>query len=121
MNTAIRNATPETELAKATGDSARAPWSTLESLVASLVDEVRQFAWMYSSVHAKNAAPKRPDPIRRPGSTGKRHSGKLMRISEIRTLDPRMRNMSDDEIRELLNSPAMRGGSLWLVIPKSVA
>jgi hypothetical protein len=44
-----------------------------------------------------------------------------MRISEIRTLDPRMRDMSDDEIRELLNSPAMRVGSLWLVIPKSAA
>jgi hypothetical protein len=120
LNTAIRNATPENELAQATGDAVRAPWSTLESLVAALIDEVRQFAWMYSAVHAKNA-PKRPEPIRRPGSTGKRHGGKLMRISEIRTLDPRMRNMSDDEIRELLNSPAMRVGSLWLVIPKSVA
>jgi hypothetical protein len=120
LNTAIRNATPEHELAQATGDASRAPWSTLESLVAALIDEVRQFAWMYSAVHAKNT-PKRPEPIRRPGSTGRRHGGKLMRISEIRMLDPRMRNMSDDEIRELLSSPAMRVGSLWLVIPKSVA
>ena len=119
LNTAIRNATPEAELAQATGDAARAPWSTLESLVASLIDELRNFAWMYASVHAKSA-PKRPEPIRRPGSTGRHHGRKLMRISEIRTLDPRMRNMSDDEIRELMNSPAMRDDALWLVTPKSV-
>jgi len=109
LNTAIRNATPEAELAQATGDSARAPWSALESLVAALIDELRQFEWMYASAHSKTA-PNAPEPIRRPGINGRRHRGKkLMRISEIRTLDPRMRNMSDDEIRELMNSPIMRG------------
>jgi hypothetical protein len=119
LNTAIRNATPEAELAAAVGDSAHAPWSTLETLIASLIDELRQLSWMYSTVHSKTA-PKKPEPIRRPGVTGRRH-GKLMRISEIRALDPRMRNMSDDQIRELMNSPMMRGGALWLAIPKSVA
>jgi len=117
LNTAIRNAASEADLAQATGDSARAPWSTLETLVATLIDELRNFEWMYAAVHAKSA-PKRPEPIRRPGATGKRH-GKLMRMSDIRALDPRMRNMSDDEIHELLGSPAMREGALWLVMPRS--
>lgn len=119
LNTAIRNATPDHELARATSDAARAPWSTLESLVASLIDELRQFEWMYASAHAKTA-PKMPEPIRRPGITARRHGKKLMRISEIRTLDPRMRDMSDDEIRELINSPAMREGELCLGKPKLV-
>jgi hypothetical protein len=111
LNTAIRNATPEAELAKATGDSARAPWSTLESLVAALIDELRQFEWMYASAHSKTA-PQMPEPIRRPGLSRRHRGKKLMRISEIRMLDPRMRNMSDDEIRELMNSPAMMRGEI---------
>ena len=118
LNTAIRNATPEAELAKANGDGTRAPWSTLETLVAALIDELRQFAWMYSTVHSKQA-PKKPDPIRRPGVNGYHRGKKMMRISEVRALDPRMRNMSDDQIRAILNSPAMRGGELWLTMPRS--
>ena len=106
LNTAIRNATPEEQLAMAAGDSTRAPWSTLEILIASLIDEVRNLSWMYASAHSKSTVQK-PDPIRRPGS--KRRGRKLMRMSDVRLLDPRLKDMTDEEIRALMDSPAGRG------------
>lgn len=107
MNTAIRNATPEEQLATAGLDPTLAPWSTLETLVASVIDEIRNLAWMYASAHSKSA-PQRPEFIKRPG-INKRRGRKLMRMSEVRMLDPRLRNMTDDEIREMMNSPVMPG------------
>jgi hypothetical protein len=99
LNTAIRNSTPAEELALAAGDPAQAPWSTLELLTAALIDEVRQLSWMYASSHsAKNETVPRPEFIRRPGSGTQR--GKVMSIESARILDPRLRHLSDDEVRE---------------------
>ena len=109
MNTAIRNATPPEQIDAAAGDPAQAPWSTLESLVAALIDEVRNFAWMYASAHSKTS-PQKPEPIRRPGG-GKRRGRKLMRMSDVRALDPRLKNMSDNEIRKLLGDSRVEGES----------
>jgi hypothetical protein len=62
---------------------------------------------MYASAHSKTA-PQRPEIIKRPG-VGKRHGRKLMRMSDVRALDPRLRDMTDDEIREMMNSPVVSG------------
>ena len=72
-------------------------------LLATLIDEVRISNWLYVSAHSKdgNAGP-RPEAIRRPGS--KRRRRKLMRVSEVRELDPRLKNMSDQEIVNLMGS-----------------
>jgi hypothetical protein len=107
LNTAIRNSTPDDQLAVSAGDPARAPWSALETLVASVVDEIRNLSWMYASAHSKTA-PQRPEMIKRPGA-GKRHGRKLMRMSDVRALDPRLKNFTDDEIREMMNSPYVSG------------
>jgi hypothetical protein len=109
LNTAMRNATPAEQLDMLGGDPAQAPWSTLETLVASLVDELRTFSWMYMKVHSKSNA-QQPDPIRRPGSQ-KRRGRKLMMMSEVRTLDPRLRDMSDDDIRALMAGQPVDGVS----------
>lgn len=96
MNTAIRNDLPEWSLAeKAAGaDSARSAWSTLEILLAVLIDETRMANWMYASAHSEHTIPK-PEPLRRPGAAAKR----LRRLSldDARAIDPRLRTMSDDE------------------------
>jgi hypothetical protein len=107
LNTAIRNVTPEDQLAMSAMDPARAPWSTLETLVAGVIDEIRQLTWMYASVHSKST-PQKPEFVKRPG-VNKRRGRKLMRMSDVRALDPRLKDMTDDEIRELMNSPAVAG------------
>lgn len=100
LNTAIRNHMPEDELAGRRGDPARAPWSTVETLMAVLIDEVRMLAWSYASAHSKGTVPK-PTPISRPGA---RRSGRRRPISleTARRLDPRLRGLSDEEARERL-------------------
>ena len=105
LNTAIRNRTPEEQLDASAGDPAQAPWSTVETLLASLIDEIRHQSWMYASVNSKSGNIRRPEPIRRPGGT-KRRGRKILRMSDVRALDPRMRDMSDNEIRKLMNSPS---------------
>jgi hypothetical protein len=66
--TALRVATPEAAEKVAAGlDPAKAPWSQMEMLLASLIDAVRRVEWMYASVHAKSSPPRAPDPIIRPG------------------------------------------------------
>jgi hypothetical protein len=109
LNTAIRNATPDEQLAVAAGDPAQAPWSTLESLMAALIDEVRNVGWMYASTHTKTTV-QRPALIKRPGAA--KHRGrKLMRMSEVRELDPRLKDMSDAEIIALMSGPQIEGAS----------
>jgi hypothetical protein len=82
----------------AAGDSAQAPWSPLELLVAALIDEVRQLSWMYAMSHSDNAHIPQPELVRRPGMNTKR--GKVMSIENARLLDPRLRGLDDDEVRE---------------------
>jgi hypothetical protein len=104
LNTAIRNDMPEDKVLANFGDPVNAPWSPLESLVASLIDEVRQLAWMYASSHS-DATIKRPEPIRRPGITGRRTGRKRrMTAQEIKAIDPRMRNIPDDQVQDVLNA-----------------
>jgi hypothetical protein len=98
LNTAIRNATPADMLAVSAGDSAQAPWSALEMLTAALVDELRQLNWMFASVNSGGQNIKRPELVRRPGTETQR--GKLMSIESARMLDPRLRGLDDDEVRE---------------------
>jgi hypothetical protein len=107
LNTAIRNSITEDQMAVSSMDPARAPWSTLETLVAGVIDELRQLAWMYAAAHSKTA-PQKPEFIKRPG-VNKRRGRKLMRMSDVRALDPRLKNFTDDEIREMMNSPAVSG------------
>lgn len=104
LNTAIRNSVPEETALANSGDPVKAPWSPLENLVASLIDEVRQLSWMYASSHS-DATIKRPEPIRRPGLGGRR-SGRKYRMSaiEIKAIDPRMRNVPDDQVQDVLNA-----------------
>lgn len=92
--TALRNAAPE-----ATGNSSAAPhdaaedrWSSMEMLLATLIDELRFMRWTYGSVHGSKSAP--PSPVRRPGAGG---SGrKRMSDEQRRLLDPRLRVVKDE-------------------------
>jgi hypothetical protein len=108
LNTAIRNATPDHELARHVGDPIRAPWSSVETLLATVIDEIRNLSWMYASAHSKSTI-QHPQNIRRPGISGGHRKRNLMRMSEVRTLDPRLKNLSDDEIRALMASQYGRG------------
>lgn len=96
MNTAIRNDMPERLLAeKATGsDPSRSAWSTLEILIAVLIDETKMANWMYASAHTDQTLPK-PEPLRRPGVASARR--RMLSLADVRAIDPRLRAMSDDE------------------------
>lgn len=100
MNTAIRNAMPEDVLASNATDPARSRWSAAETLLALLVDELRNLEWMYASAHSDQPVQK-PIPIKRPGARGGR---KLRAISlEVaQRMDPRLRGLSAAEAQERL-------------------
>jgi hypothetical protein len=93
-STAIRNSVPEDELAARRSDPKRAPWSSTDYLLATLVDEVRHLAWMYAQSHSKSKVP-HPDPIERPGIGVRRR--RIRAISEIKAIDPRLRGLSDED------------------------
>lgn len=101
MNTAIRNATPEDRLRDNAGDPARASWSGVETMLATLIDEVRQLEWLYVSAHTEKPVTK-PEPIKRPGITSDRRRRRAMNLDAARKLDPRLRGLADDEAREKL-------------------
>jgi hypothetical protein len=98
----MRNAMPEEQLDMLAGDPTKAPWSPLESLIAAVIDELRSLNWMYMKVHSKSSTAQQPAPVARPGAP-KRRGRKLMLMSEVRTLDPRLKDMTDDEIRALMS------------------
>jgi len=100
MNTAIRNAMPEDRLAASAGDSARSSWSSVETFLAMLVDEIRQLEWMYAQAHSDQPI-QRPTPIRRPG-TGRRKLHAIP-LDVAQRLDPRLRGMSAAEAQEFLS------------------
>lgn len=104
----MRNDTPEAELAKGgvKYDPAHGRWSVMESMLASLIDEVRYNTWAFIQVHSEQAVTK-PEPIRRPGVTGRR--GKLMPLSDAMKIDPRMRGMSEEEAQEFMDRMTGRG------------
>jgi hypothetical protein len=94
--TAIRNAIPEDELEKRRQDSdaSRAPWSVVEGLLATLIDEVRYGNWLFAQANSERKI-QPPTPIPRPGIKPKeRHR---MSIADIKALDPRLRDLPDEE------------------------
>jgi hypothetical protein len=93
--TAIRNSIPEDELAQRRRDPKQAQWSSVESLLATLIDEIRISNWLYVSAHSKSKI-KPPTPIARPGlSSGRRR--RQMTAAELKELDPRLRGLSDED------------------------
>jgi hypothetical protein len=100
MNTAIRNAMPEDRLAAGASDPARSTWSSTETFLAMLIDEVRQLEWMYAQSHSDSQI-SRPTPIRRPG-TGRRKL-RAIPLEVAQRLDPRLRGMSAAEAQEFLS------------------
>lgn len=100
MNTAIRNAMPEEKLAAGASDPAQSRWSSTETFLAMLIDEIRQLEWMYAQAHSDSPI-KRPTPIRRPGA-GKRKL-RAIPLEVAQRLDPRLRGMSAAEAQEFLS------------------
>jgi hypothetical protein len=101
LNTAIRSRVPEDELAARRGDPAAAPWSTMETLTAMLIDEVRMLAWSYASAHSKSAIPK-PTPLPRPGA-GRTRRRRPIDLDTAQRLDPRLRGLSVSEAQARLD------------------
>ena len=101
MNTAIRNSRPESELARqsASYDPARERWSTVETLLATLIDEVRYGNWAFVQAYSENPVT-HPTPIRRPGLV---RTGKAMSLEDAQRIDPRLRGMSAEEAQETLD------------------
>jgi hypothetical protein len=102
LNTAIRNDTPVENLTGAAGDPEESTWSAIELLIALLIDEIRDLAWMYASTHSERPIA-RPEPIARPGIR-RAPRRKVVSLSEARRVDPRLRSMSDEEAVEALRS-----------------
>jgi hypothetical protein len=100
LNTAIRNATPEQELADAGGDPVTAKWSTVEMLLATLIDETRNLRWVYTQSHSDNRVP-RPEPILRPGVRVR--ARKQMSLEEAQRIDPRLRGLSPEDAQDQLD------------------
>lgn len=68
--TAIRNTTPEDELAALAEESEpeKAPWSRAEMLLAQVVDAVNNGTYVLTVANSeKNAQVPAPEPVRRPG------------------------------------------------------
>lgn len=104
----MRNDAPESELAKGENkhDPAKGRWSAVESMLAALIDEVKYNTWVYVQAHSEQSVAK-PEPIRRPGVTGRR--GKVMPLADAMKLDPRLRNMSESEAQQFMDSITGRG------------
>lgn len=94
--TYIRNSIPEDELPEHHGDAEKAPWSSTDSLIATLIDEIRYLSWLYAQAHSKNKLP-RPQPMARPGVKASKTKRKVMTASELKAIDPRLRDMSDED------------------------
>jgi hypothetical protein len=108
VSTAIRNDTPPEQLEGRTGDAEKSPWSTVESMLAALIDEVRNIGWAYATVHSENRHIPRPQPIPRPGvKAGPRRRARP--IADIKALDPRLRNLSDEDAIAKLRELTGRG------------
>lgn len=98
---------PEEKLAESAGDSAKARWSSAEGLLATLIDETRQLAWMYASAHTESTVPK-PQPIRRPG-VGARRRRRPVSLAVAQRMDPRLRGLSEEEAQAKLDMLTGRG------------
>ena len=101
LNTAIRNGMPEDQILENAGDPVKARWSAMESLMATLIDEVRNLIWTYQSAHTTQAIP-RPESIRRPG-VGKTRKLRRITLSDARKMDPRLRLVRDEDAQDVLD------------------
>ena len=100
--TALRNRIPEDELAEREAHPELAPWSGLESLLAALIDEVRNFAWMFAQSRTEDRVP-RPERVRRPGVGRSVRARRKMSIEDAMRIDPRLRGLSPEEAQERLD------------------
>jgi hypothetical protein len=98
----MRNQMPDSIMArnKVKHDPAQDSWSTVESLLALLIDEVRQHTWVYMQSHSEKRVP-RPVPIRRPGLSVRRE--RSVTLADAQRLDPRLRGLSDEEAQAKLD------------------
>lgn len=108
LSTAVRNDTPDDVLAERVGDPEKSAWSTVESLLAALIDEVRNLSWAYASAHSERKIP-RPAPVTRPGVSDKRRQLKKISIENIQALDPRLRGLSPEEAEARFREMTGRG------------
>lgn len=106
LSTAVRNNTSEDELAERIGDPTKSSWSLVETLLAALIDEVRNVGWMYASAHSDKRVP-RPTPIPRPG-VDSAHRRKV-NVDNLKALDPRLRDLSDEEALDQYRRMTGRG------------
>jgi len=108
LTTAMRNDTPEKILsrAEATADSAKSRWSGMETLLATLIDEVRTNTWVYVQAHSDQRV-ERPEPIRRPGLPARRE--RRMNLADAQKIDPRLRGLSEEEAQATLDRLTGRG------------
>lgn len=106
LSTAVRNNTPVDELDERIGDPTKSSWSLVESLLAALIDEVRNVGWMYASTHSDRKVP-RPTPIPRPGVDSTRH--RRVNVDNLKAIDPRLRDLSDEEALDQYRRMTGRG------------
>jgi hypothetical protein len=102
VNTAIRNTMPDSVMARegAKHDPTKSSWSAVESLLALLIDEIRQQTWTYvQSKSEKRIA--RPTPIKRPGIGARRE--RAISLEAAQRMDPRLRGLSDEEAQRRLD------------------
>jgi hypothetical protein len=97
--TSIRSDAPEEEIAKRASeiDTGALPWSSTDTLLAMLVNEIRNLSWQYAQSHSKSKI-QRPEPIALPGSKSGRRNRPELSVDQIREMDPRMKDLDDDEV-----------------------
>ena len=100
--TAMRNAVPEDELSTQEFHPERGAWSSIDSLLALLIDEVRNLSWAYAQRHSESAVP-RPEPLRRPGVGRSVRRGRSLDIETAMRLDPRLRGLEPAEAQRKLD------------------
>jgi hypothetical protein len=105
VNTAMRNRLPDHVLFDDDRDPATGKWSTVEMLLAVLIDEIRNWQWTYIQAHTDKRVP-RPTPIRRPGAGARTRRG--LTLVAAQALDPRLRGLSPEEAQARLDM--MTGG-----------
>jgi len=90
---------PEWFLAEraAGADPSKSAWSTAETLLAVLIDEIRVGNWMYASAHTDRTL-SRPEPLARPGVRSRRL--RRLSLADARAIDPRLRTLPDAEAVE---------------------
>jgi hypothetical protein len=115
LNTAMRNSVPEDELFREgdANDPAKGRWSTIEMMLATLIDEIRMNTWATIQLKTEKTVP-RPEPIRRPGRSQRTRGAKRMSLEDAQRIDPRLRGMSAQEAQAMLDR--IRGANLWLTI-----